>query len=103
MRAFRAPRLDVSICFGLVARSLFVSMFDSTFRLLWLSKEGFRIEGIATNMFHSCLEAFGSRFPDFCVCLENKFERRKIFVMKLDPSKWIWWARSWGYLGPLKT
>ena len=37
----------------------------------------------------SFFDSLGNCFPDF-FNLENRFENRRIFVMKPDPRKWIW-------------
>ena len=48
------------------------------------------------------LEALGAVFL-ISLSLENKLENEAIFGVVKNPEFVIWWRRSWGYLGPLKT
>ena len=74
-RAFRTPRLEISIFVRVCFQVTFLSISESKFRCLGLQIQGFRMEGIAKIDFSqkSCFMDFGHEFGCFVEVLGAVF------------------------------
>ena len=78
LRVCLAPRLEISICFGTVSRSLFIQIYESKFRRLGHREPGFRMAG---TIFQN---HFSAKF-----CFYWSMDRFFVFFTSWNPFPWF--------------